>query len=254
MILGLEFPPISHVVEWPTLFGDGAFAVNKVVILMWVSAAIAFAVMFLGGRKRALVPTGVQNVAESAVDFVEEGIVLQTIGPDGLRFTPFLITLFTFILTCNIWGLIPVAQMPVNARIALPVFMALLVYAIYHIVGIVSQGPIKYLKNIMFMPGVPKVMYILLTPIELVTKFISQPLSMAVRLFANMLAGHLLLVSFAVITAALATLGPTLIIFPFSFGLLVFLTTFEVLVAFLQAYIFTILAAVYIADAMHPAH
>ena len=94
----------------------------------------------------------------------------------------------------------------------------------------------------------------LLTPIELVTKFITQPLSMAVRLFANMLAGHLLLVSFAVITAALATLGPTLVIFPFSFGLLVFLTTFEVLVAFLQAYIFTILAAVYIADAMHPAH
>jgi F-type H+-transporting ATPase subunit a len=193
-------------------------------------------------------------VAESAVDFVEEGIVLQTIGPDGLKFTPFLLTLFTFILTCNIWGLIPGAQMPVNARIALPVFMALLVYVIYHAVGVISQGPLTYLKNIAFMPGVPKVMYILLTPIELVTKFISQPLSMAVRLFANMLAGHLLLVSFAVITAALATLGPTLIIFPFSFGLLVFLTTFEVLVAFLQAYIFTILAAVYIADAMHPAH
>ena len=254
MILGLEFPPISHVVEWPTLFGDGAFAVNKVIILMWVSAAIAFAVMYLGGRKKALVPTGVQNVAESAVDFVEEGIVLQTIGPEGLKFTPFLVTLFTFILTCNVWGLIPGVQMPVNARIALPVFMALLVYAIYHIVGIVSQGPLTYLKNIAFMPGVPKAMYILLTPIEVVTKFISQPLSMAVRLFANMLAGHLLLVSFAVITAAVATAGPSLVIFPFSFGLLVFLTTFEVLVAFLQAYIFTILAAVYIADAMHPAH
>ena len=64
MIFGLEFPPISHVVEWPTLFGSGPFAVNKVIILMWVSAAIAFAVMFLGGRKQALVPTGVQNVAE----------------------------------------------------------------------------------------------------------------------------------------------------------------------------------------------
>lgn len=254
MIFGLEFPPISHVVEWPTLFGDGAFAVNKVIILMWISTAIAFLVMYLGGRKKALVPTGIQNVAESAVDFVEDGIVLQTIGPDGLKFTPFLITLFTFILSCNIWGLVPLAQMPVNARIALPVFMALLVYVIYHTVGIISQGPITYLKNIMFMPGVPKAMYILLTPIELVTKFITQPLSMAVRLFANMLAGHLLLVSFAVITAALATLGPTLVIFPFSFGLLVFLTTFEVLVAFLQAYIFTILAAVYIADAMHPAH
>ena len=250
MILGLEFPPISHVVEWPV----GPLGINKVVVLMWLSTIIAIGVMWLGGRKKALVPTGIQNIAESAVDFVEEGIVMQTIGPDGLKFTPFLITLFTFILSCNIWGLVPLAQMPVNARIALPVFMALLVYVIYHTVGVLTQGPITYMKNIMFMPGVPKVMYLLLTPIELVTKFISQPLSMAVRLFANMLAGHLLLVSFAVITAGLLTLGPTLVIFPFSFGLLVFLTTFEVLVAFLQAYIFTILAAVYIADAMHPAH
>jgi F-type H+-transporting ATPase subunit a len=254
VILGLEFPPISHVVEWPTLFGDGPFAVNKVVILMWVSAAIAFSLIFIGGRKRALVPTGMQNLAESALDFVEDGIVLQTIGPDGLKYTPFLLTLFTFVLTCNIWGLIPGVQMPVNARIALPVFMAIVVYLLYHYVGIRSQGPIGYMKSIMFMPGVPKVMYILLTPIELVTKFISQPLSMAVRLFANMLAGHLLLVSFAVITAAVATVGPSLVIFPFSFGLLVFLSMFEVLVAFLQAYIFTILAAVYIASAMHPEH
>ncbi len=210
--------------------------------------------MWLGTRKRALVPTGLQNVAESALDFVEDGIILQTIGPEGLRFLPFLFTLFTFVFTCNIWGLIPGVQMPVNARIALPMFMALLVYVIYHVVGVVKQGPLTYLKNIAFMPGVPKAMYLLLTPIELVTKFITQPLSMAVRLFANLLAGHLLLVSFAVITAAVASAGPSLVIFPFSFGLLVFLSTFEILVAFLQAYIFTILAAVYIADAMHPAH
>ena len=85
MILGLEFPPISHVVEWPTSSATAPSRVNKVVLLMWISALIAFGVMFLGGRKQALVPTGVQNVAESAVDFVEDGIVLQTIGPDGPR-------------------------------------------------------------------------------------------------------------------------------------------------------------------------
>jgi F-type H+-transporting ATPase subunit a len=254
VILGLEFPPISHVTEWPTIFGDGALAVNKIAIFGVISAAIAFLILYIGGRRKALVPTGVQNVAESAVDFIEDGIVLQTIGPEGLRFTPFLMTLFTFILTCNLWGLIPGVQMPVTARIALPVFMALVVYLTYHWVGVRTQGPITYLKNIMFMPGVPKVMYILLTPIELVTKFISQPLSMAVRLFANMLAGHLLLVSFAVITSAVLAANLTLIIFPFSFALLLFLSGFEILVAFLQAYIFTILAAVYIADAMHPAH
>jgi F-type H+-transporting ATPase subunit a len=251
VILGLDFPPISHVVEWPDLFTVFGVGVNKVVLLMWISVFIVFTLFFTASRKRELVPTGAQNVAETAIEFIDDQIVMQTIGVDGLRFTPFLLTLFTFILTCNIWGLIPVAQMPVNARIALPVFMALLVYFIYNIVGVVRNGPWGYLKSIMFIPGVPWPMYILLTPIELITRFITQPLSMAVRLFANLLAGHLLLVSFAVITQALTV---TIIGWTLPFALLVFLYAFEVLVAFLQAYIFTILAAVYIDAAMHPQH
>jgi F-type H+-transporting ATPase subunit a len=252
VILGLDIPPISHVVEWPTLFGGGAFGVNKVVILMWISVAIVFGLFFTARSRQELVPTGAQNVAESAIEFVEDQIVLQTIGTEGLRFTPFLLTLFTFILTCNLWGIIPGAQMPVTARIALPVFLALVVYLIYNIVGIVRNGPINYLKSIMFIPGVPWPMYFLLTPIELITRFITQPFSMAVRLFANMLAGHLLLVSFAVITQALVS--ATIIGGALPLALLIFLTAFELLVAFLQAYIFTILAAVYIDAAMHPQH
>ncbi|HEX8802692.1 MAG TPA: F0F1 ATP synthase subunit A [Acidimicrobiales bacterium] len=252
MILGLDFPPISHVVEWPTLFGGDTFGVNKVVLLMWISVALVFALFYAARSRRQLVPTGAQNVAESTIEFVEDQIVMQTMGPDGLRFTPFLLTLFTFILTCNIWGLVPGAQMPVNARIALPMFMALLVYVIYNAVGIIRNGPIKYLKSIMFIPGVPWPMYFLLTPIELITRFITQPLSLAVRLFANMLAGHLLLVSFAVITQALVT--TTIIGGALPLALLIFLSAFELLVAFLQAYIFTILAAVYIDAAMHPQH
>ena len=252
MILGLDIPPISHVVEWPTLFGGGAFGVNKVVLLMWISVALVFGLFYAARRRQQLVPTGPQNVAESAIEFVEDQIVLQTIGPEGLRFTPFLLTLFTFILTCNIWGIIPGAQMPVTARIALPMFLALVVYVIYNVVGVVRNGPINYLKSIMFIPGVPWPMYFLLTPIELITRFITQPFSMAVRLFANMLAGHLLLVSFAVITQALVT--TTIIGGALPLALLIFLTAFELLVAFLQAYIFTILAAVYIDAAMHPQH
>ena len=252
MILGLDIPPISHVVEWPTLFGGGAFGVNKVVLLMWISVALVFGLFYVARRRQQLVPTGPQNVAESAIEFVEDQIVLQTIGPEGLRFTPFLLTLFTFIFTCNIWGIIPGAQMPVTARIALPMFLALLVYVIYNVVGVVRNGPINYLKSIMFIPGVPWPMYFLLTPIELITRFITQPFSMAVRLFANMLAGHLLLVSFAVITQALV--ATTFIGGALPLALLIFLTAFELLVAFLQAYIFTILAAVYIDAAMHPQH
>jgi F-type H+-transporting ATPase subunit a len=251
VILGLDFPPISHTVEWPSLFGGPDFGVNKVILLMWISVLIVFTLFFVAGRKRAMVPSGVQNVAESAIEFIDDQIVMQTMGVDGLRFTPFLLTLFTFIFTCNIWEIIPGAQMPVTARIGLPVFLALLVYFIYNIVGVARNGLWGYLKGIMFIPGVPKPMYVLLTPIELITRFVTQPLSMAVRLFANMLAGHLLLISFAVITQALLV---TFIGWTLPFALLVFLMGFEVLVSVLQAYIFTILAAVYIDAAMHPQH
>ena len=158
------------------------------------------------------------------------------------------------IVVGNLWEIIPVAQMPVNARIAFPALMAITVWVLYHFIGIKEQGLGHYLKGNMFIPGVPKPMYVLVTPIETVTFLITQPLSLAVRLFANMLAGHLLLVSFATITAAVFALSATIVIWPFSIGLLIGLTAFEVLVAFLQAFIFTILTAVYIGGAMHPEH
>jgi F-type H+-transporting ATPase subunit a len=252
VILGLEFPPVSHVVEWPTLFGGDVFGVNKVVLLMWISVAIVFGLFYVATREPKLVPTGVQNVAESTVEFVEDQVVMQTIGPDGLGYMPFLLTLFTFILVGNIWELVPVVQMPVNARIALPMFMAIVVWFVYIITGIRHQGLRGYLKNATIPPGVPKPILPLVAFIELIGILITRPLSLAVRLFANMLAGHLLLVSFAVITQAL--FASTILGGALPLALLVFLMAFELLVAFLQAYIFTMLAAVYIDSSMHPAH
>jgi F-type H+-transporting ATPase subunit a len=196
----------------------------------------------------------VKNVAESTVDFIREGIVMQTMGAEGLVWTPLLLTFFTFIFVNNLWGIIPGAQMPVNARMALPLFMALLVWVLFVTVGIIKQGPIGYFKNIAFPPGVPKALYLLVTPIELVSTLIVRPLSHSVRLFANALAGHLILISFAVITAALFSASLAAVILPFSFFLLIALTGFELLVAFLQAYIFTILAGVYIGSSMHAEH
>jgi F-type H+-transporting ATPase subunit a len=110
------------------------------------------------------------------------------------------------------------------------------------------------LKNVLFPPGVPLPLYILVTPIEFVSTFLVRPFSLAVRLFANLLAGHILLVTFAVLSAAMWSLKPTLIILPLPVVVLVLLTAFEVMVAFLQAYIFTILTAVYIGGAIHPEH
>jgi F-type H+-transporting ATPase subunit a len=251
-ILALEFPPVSHLIEWPTLFGSGAFAVNKVVLLMFLAVFLVAALYITAGRRASLVPTGAQNFAESVVEFVQEGIILQTMGPEGLKFTPFLLTMFSFIFVCNIFGIIPLLQMPVNARMAVPAMLAILVWIIFNVVGIAKQGFFGYFKSMLFPPGVPKALYILVTPIELVSTIIVRPLSLAVRLFANLLAGHLLLVSFAVIATAL--FKSTVVGAALPGALLVALTGFEVLVAVLQAFIFTILAAVYIGGAMHPEH
>jgi F-type H+-transporting ATPase subunit a len=256
LVLALEFPPISHLVEWPDIFlkGNDLFAINKVVLGFFVATIASAAIMLLGGRKQALVPSGIQNIAESSVDFIRTQVVLQTMGPDGMAWIPFLLTLFFFIFFNNILEVIPGWQMPGNARMAMPLFLALLVWLVFNVVGVIKQGPLRYLKSSLFPPGVPVALYILVTPIELVSTFLVRPFSLAVRLFANMLAGHILLVTFAVLSAALWTQNISALFLPLPFAMLVFLTGFEVLVAFLQAYIFTILTAVYIGGAMHPEH
>jgi len=252
-VLALEFPPVSHLIEWPDIFlKDSTFAINKIVLLMWAASAMVFLFFWSASRKAALVPTGVQNAAESVVEFVREGIIVQTMGREGLAFLPFLTMLFSFVFALNIFSIVPGIQMPVNARMAMPAFMAILVWVIFNYVGIAKQGFFGYFKGIMFPPGVPKALYILVTPIELVSVVVVRPLSLAVRLFANMLAGHLLLASFAVLSAAL--FEATIVGAAAPFALMVALTGFEVLVAVLQAFIFTILAAVYIGGAMHPEH
>jgi F-type H+-transporting ATPase subunit a len=252
---GFHFPTIGEMVNWPAfLFEDTLFAVNKIVLIYFLAAGLTLLLFFLAGRKSELVPKGVQNLVETAVDFVKNGIVMQTMGPDGLKFMPFLVSTFFFIFFCNITEIIPPLFMPATGRMALPLFMAVLVWLIFNAIGVMSQGPGGYLKSVLFPPGVPVALYLLITPIEFISVFIIRPFSLAVRLFANLLAGHILVVTFAVLTAALFT-GSWLIAFiPLPFAMLVFVFLFEVLVSFLQAYIFTILAAVYIGGAMHPEH
>ena len=165
-------------------------------------------------------------------------------------------SLFTFIYLCNVPGIIPFLQMPATARMALPAALALMVWVVYNGAGIKHQGFGGYFKSVLFPPGVPKALYILVTPIEFISAIIVRPFSLAVRLFANMLAGHILLVTFALLTESLFQAKDKILI-PFGvlpMGMLIFLTGFEVLVAFLQAYIFTILTAVYIGGAVHPEH
>ena len=254
--LGIEFPPISHLIRWPDIwFEDTAFAMNKTTLIFFAAVIITLTIFFVAGSRAKLVPSGIQNVAESSVDFVRDGIIMQAIGPDGMRYLPLLLTMFFFILFTNMFSIVPFIQFSGNARMAVPFLLALMVWLIYNIVGIVKQGPLHYLKNSTVPSGVPWPMLLLIVPIEFISVFLVRPFSLAVRLFANMLAGHLILVTFAVLTASL--IGGDLLlkfIFPFPFLLLIGLTGFELLVAFLQAFIFTILTAVYIGSSMHPEH
>ena len=216
-------------------------------------AVIVPTVIFLFA-KRDLVPRGLQNLAETSVDFIKDGIIMQTIGPDGMRYLPYLISLFFFILIGNIFEVVPLFHMPANARMANPALLAMITLVFFVAVGIKHQGPLRYFGGAIFPPGVPKALYLLVAPIELLSTFIIRPFSLAVRLFANLLAGHILLVTFSVLTITLFSATALILALPFSFFMLVALTGFEVMVAFLQAYIFTILAAVYIGGALHPEH
>jgi F-type H+-transporting ATPase subunit a len=258
-VLGaLHFPPIEELVEWRGLLFKGTpFEINKVVLLMWLGALIVFGLFWTAGRAASsgrLVPTGVQSVVEMGIDFVRNDIILQTMGPAGLPWTPFLVTMFFYVFITNLFEVIPFIQFPVNARMALPAFLAIMVWVIFNVVGIRAQGFGGYFKSMLFPPGVPKFLLPLVAMIEFISTVFVRPFSLAVRLFANMLAGHLLLVTFAVLSAALWTAKPLAVILPLPFAMLILLTGFEILVAVLQAFIFTILTAVYIGGAMHPEH
>jgi F-type H+-transporting ATPase subunit a len=254
VLADFSFPEINSILRWKDLFTS----FNKIALIAVAAALIGSLIFILAGRKDPKVaPKGVRNLAETSVEFIENGIVMQTMGKSGLGWTPFLLSLFIFIYLCNVPGIIPFLQMPATARMAIPMFLALLVWVIYNGVGFKHQG-IGYLTHTIWPPGVPTALKPLVGVIEFISNIVVRPFSLTVRLFANMLAGHILLVTFALLTEALVdartmqfALKPMAIL---PFLMLVFLTAFEVLVAFLQAYIFTILTAVYIGGAAHPEH
>jgi len=252
----LKFPGIEELVIWPAWFGKGEFyAFNKVAFLSLLAVAIPTVLFLVAGAKskKKLVPAGSQNVAEMSVEFVEKQIIMQAIGADGLKYLPLLISIFLFVFVGNLFGIVPTANFGANARMANPFVLAILSWVVFIAVGVKAHGP-KYFKEALFPPGVPKALYLLVTPIELISTFLVRPFSLAVRLFANSLAGHILLVTFAVLSATLWTAGPLAAALPFSFFMLVAFVGFELMVALLQAYIFALLTAVYIGGALHPAH
>lgn len=251
-MFGLEFPTIENLVEWPYYFGEGTFyGFNKIALISLLALLIPAAMFFFS--KKDLVPRGLQNVVEGTVELVEDQVIMPAIGPEGLRYLPLLLSIFLFVFFGNIFEVIPTFHMPANARMANPLILALVVWAVFIAVGIKHNG-VRYFTDIMWPPGVPAALKPLVGLIETLSVFILRPFGLAVRLFANMLAGHILLVTFGVLCITLFTWSPLAAILPFSFIMLVLLTGFEIFVSFLQAFVFALLAAVYIDTSLHPAH
>lgn len=269
---GFELPPINELFEFPAyMFEDTLFAWNRTAMLYLLAALITIGLALWAFSNPKVIPGKVQGAMEAAVEFVKDGIIGAIIGPEGYRYLPLLFSLFLFIFINNLFEVIPFINFPTTSRMALPAMLALMIYFLFIFVGVKAQGA-KYFWNAVSVPGVPKLMLILIVPIEFVSTFLLRPFTLAVRLFANMMAGHILL------TVVFLASNYSLVDFhslytegfgsieiaahgwiQFALGIPIFvgaaaLVGFEILVGSLQAYIFTMLAAVYISGSLSPEH
>jgi F-type H+-transporting ATPase subunit a len=240
---------------WQPLIGDGPFAITRPALLMVVSAALILWFLLATTRKKALVPSKGQMATEAVYGLVRNGIARDLIGSkEFLRFVPLLFSLFMVILVNNIFGVVPPFSFPTMSRIGLPIALTLLVWITFHAVGMRKHGFVGYWKSLVpsGLPGwiVPVIFFL-----ELITDLFTRPVTLALRLFGNMFAGHLLLVLFITGGFYLLTSGGLLSVaggVTWIFAFVMFL--FELLVEFLQAYVFTLLAALYIAGAVADSH
>jgi F-type H+-transporting ATPase subunit a len=229
---------------------------TKPMALVILSVILVAAFFLVTSRRRALVPAKSQFAGEMAYGFVRDSLARDTIGVEGLRYAPYLTTLFFFVLVNNIFGVIPFLQFPSMSRIGFPAGLALITWLVFNFVGVRRKGIGPYLKEIMFPPGVPAWIAPLVAVLELFQVLITRPLTLGLRLFANMYAGHLLLLVFILGGEYMLTEGTGALPFlsPFAFLMGIVMTLFEALIQVLQAYIFVLLTALYIAGALADEH
>ena len=241
---------INEMFDWSAVL---PFGINRVVLLMFLATIATFLFLSLPFRKPRIVPTKFQVAVEAAVDFVKKDVGRDIIGPESVKYEWLLIPMFFWLLFLNILEVTPLINFPPTSRMAIPGFLAIFVYMVFIFVGIKKHG-FRYFVKTIVPGGVPKALLLLLVPIEFISVFFIRPISLAVRLFANMLAGHIMLTVFFLTSAAYFVLSPKLLAFPVPFAFAVVITGFEIFVGVLQAYIFTLLTAVYIETSIHLEH
>ncbi|WP_040788936.1 F0F1 ATP synthase subunit A [Nocardia paucivorans] len=237
------------------LFEGTPFELDRLMLIRILMTAVLAGVMLLAFRSPRIVPRGLQNAAEMGLIFVKEQICEEVLGKEtGRKFLPLIATIFFTVLFLNFTGVIPLLNISSNARIGMPLVLAVVAYIAFNYVGIKKYGFVKYMRSSIVVPNVPAAMHVLLIPIEFISTFLLRPFTLTVRLMANMLAGHIMLVLFFSATqfflfdadaAWMKGFSPFSLLGGFAF------TLFELLVIFLQAYVFALLTAVYISLAEH---
>ncbi|MGB3828196.1 MAG: F0F1 ATP synthase subunit A [Ornithinimicrobium sp.] len=243
---------------WPLIGGDSHWTFTRPSLVALLSVVLIAGFFLLVTRKLSIVPSKRQFVAEGIYNFARNTIGRDVIGSKEFRpFVPLLLTLFTLILVNNVAGIIPFVQFPTTSRIAFPIVLTLIVYVVYHAVALKRKhGVVGYLKSLV-PPGLPIWLIPLMFFLEFLTYFVIRPLTLALRLFGNMLAGHLMLLLFILGGEFLLLHGSNIFLNAsgvFSLLFAIVMTFFELLIQFLQAFIFTILAALYISDAVSEEH
>ena len=317
LILAIECDPsvdiictpefVNELFETHTVFTLFGFGVTRSILLMFLAAFIVIGLLYFAFRKPRVVPTKFGAAVEAIVGFVRDEIAIGVIGPEGIKYFPYLLSIFMFILVGNLFEVMPLVNFPITSRMAVPALLSVLTYLIFVVVGFAKSGP-RYFLDIVWPKSVPIGLRWLVGLIELISVFVLRPLTLAVRLFANFVAGHTMLsilitsgvvflsftggdpepwqqwASLGVVAALIAVyivakkqqakmiglsaLLLALIAFVYyaslhsmrpaiglgwaAFGMGIFV--FEIAVAVLQAYIFTLLAAVYIQTSVHPEH
>ncbi|HEU5144064.1 MAG TPA: F0F1 ATP synthase subunit A [Dermatophilaceae bacterium] len=250
-----HFPPTPEIF-WQPMFQVGPFWVTRPMVVIMLSVALLSWWLIATTKKAAVVPSKGQALTETVYNFVRNGIAKDMIGGhDFIKFVPVLFTLFTLILFNNWLGIIPPVQLPTMSRIGFPIALTIVVYVIYHAIGIKKHGLGGYFAFLL-PAGLPGWIKPFIFFLELITFFITRPLTLALRLFGNMFAGHMLLVVFIVGGYELLlaeSFALKLAAVP-SFVLAFVFTLFEALVQFLQAYVFTLLAASYFGGALAEEH
>jgi F-type H+-transporting ATPase subunit a len=245
-----DFPPLFPGVsglEWFNRFMLQAILATILVLVFWVVMA----------RKRAMVPTRGQFVGESAYTFIRNTLGRDMIGHDFRKYLPLLIALFSFILVNNLWGIFPLTLLPTASHVSWAYGLTAVVWVLYNGVGIRKFGFGGYLRHTTIPPGVPVWMWPLIIPLEFLSNILVRPLTLSLRLFANMFAGHLLVLVFVLGGEYLLLHSESIInkvagVFSLIFSMAIF--GLEFFVQVLQAYIFTVLTAQYISSATAEEH